>query len=101
EPPYRTRLAALGEAGEGSPRYLGLKSPKKLSKNPPPERGGAAASIPAGGSGVLGSGRTGIAWVAASMKRRQVCAGSELPVTLFIGALSSLPSHTPATRSAV
>ena len=86
--------------GEGPPRYLGPKSRKKFSKNPP-ERGGAAASIPAGGDGALGSGRTGIAWVAVNMKRRHACAGSEPPVTWFIGVLSSLPSHTPATKSAV
>ena len=48
-----------------------------------------------------GNGLTGIACVAASMNRRQVCAGNEPPVTLLIGVLSSLPSQTPATRSAV
>ena len=53
------------------------------------------------GEGALGSVRTGICFVAANMKRRQVCAGNEPPVTLFIGELSSLPNHTPATRSAV
>src|SRR5947209_16686285 len=58
-----------------TPHHHGVNKPKILSKKPPPERGGAAASTPAGGSGVLlGSGRTGIAWVAVSMKRRQVCA---------------------------
>jgi hypothetical protein len=41
---------------------------------------------------VLGNGRTGIAQVAASMKRRQVCAGNDPPVTLLVGELSSLPS---------
>src|SRR5439155_1151884 len=83
------------------PHHLGPKSRKKLSKNPPPGCGGAAATTPTDGDGAPGSGRTGIAWVAASMKRRQVCAGNEPPVTLFIGALSSLPSQTPATKSAV
>ena len=69
--------------------------------NKPPERGGASATKLAAGSDPLGKGRTGIALVAASIKRRQVCAGNEPPVTCFIGALSSLPSQTPATRSAV
>jgi hypothetical protein len=54
-----------------------------------------------GGAGAAGSGRIGIERDAASMNWRQVCAGNEPPVTLLVGELSSLPSHTPATRSAV
>jgi len=45
------------------------KRPKKLSNNPPPELGGDATATRGGGAGALGSGRTGIARVAASMKR--------------------------------
>ena len=69
----------------------------RVSKNP--RTGAATAAIPEGGA--LGNGLTGSDRVAASINRRQVSAGNEPPVTLFIGALSSLPSHTPATRSAV
>src|SRR3546814_3898997 len=35
------------------------------------------------------------------MTRPQSCAGSEPPVTLFIGVESSLPNQTPVTSSAV
>src|SRR5438067_1060679 len=57
--------------------------------------GSCRISVMAGGR------RTGIARVAPSMKRRQVCAGNEPPVILLVGELSSLPSHTPASRLAV
>ncbi len=47
------------------------------------------------------SGFTGWPRMASTMKACQVRAGSVPPVTFFMGALSSLPSQTPVTRSAV
>src|SRR5262249_58642345 len=80
---------------------LGPKRPKKLSNSPSREGDGAAAMTRGGGAGALGRGRTGMVRIAVAINRRQVCAGSEPPVTLPVGELSSLPNHTPATRSAV
>src|SRR6516225_5144611 len=100
--------AALNRRLHGPPRIRGgsgggpgRNNPKKFSKSAPPVRAGVSATTLTGGTVEFGSARTGIGFVAASMKRRQACAGSEPPVTLFIGELSSLPSQTPATRSAV
>src|SRR5690242_14314823 len=95
-PPDLVRGEAGEGKGQGSGHHLGVEpnKPKKLSKRP--GRGGASAMTLAGGRGPPRNGRTGVPRVAASMKRRHVCAGSELPVTLFIGELSSLPSQTPA-----
>ena len=38
---------------------------------------------------------------ARSTKSRQIAAGMSPPTTLFIGVLSSLPTHTPTMRSGV
>ena len=71
-----------------------------------PRRKGLARSLPSmlaaqQSARALGKGLTGMPAIAVSMKLRQARAGNEPPVTRFIGVLSSLPSHTPATRSAV
>ena len=56
--------------------------------------GGRAPSMP-------GRPRVGSSKCAAVMKFFQMRAGKLPPVTRFIGALSSFPTQTPATRSAV
>ena len=49
----------------------------------------------------IGSGSGGLPVSAAVMKSCQMRVGRLPPVTLFIGVLSSLPTQTPVTRSAV
>src|SRR5579883_3474105 len=96
--PARVRAVAMMAAAAGAPQPDGggRNSPNRRAKNPP-----AGATLGDAGADVSGSGRTGIERVAAAMKLRQVWAGTEPPTTRFIGALLSLPNHTPVTRSAV
>ena len=92
-------LAGVGLWGAGAIGGGRNRSRRRLNK--PPADWAACAATCCGAGAASGSGRIGMPRVAASMKRRQACAGSEPPVTLRIGWSSSLPNQTPATRSAV
>src|SRR3954465_2385676 len=86
------RPGSTGGAGGGAGG-----GPGAVSLNQPNSRSSGLSSA----TGALGKERVGTPLVAASMKLRQAKAGNEPPVALFIGVLSSLPNHTPATRSPV
>src|SRR5690606_30688136 len=95
---------ALGGTGrrieEGAPTSLGIDGLSALT----PRTGVVGRTCAIGGCEDLhspGRSLTGTPLWAAAMKSCQATAGSEPPVTPFIGCPSSLPNHTPVTRLAV